>query len=456
MSQARIDYTPRDYQRPFLNYMLRNHRGGRAVWSCHRRAGKDLTAIAGTVALAMHKRVGGWWHVYPTYKQARRAIWDGFRADGKRILSLLFPNEIIKRKNEQEMTIELVSGSIWRLIGSDNIDSIVGAGPVGVIFSEFAICKPNAWEYVRPMLVETEGFAAFISTPRGKNHFWEQLEIAKKRPGWFWEVLPHWKTKVLPPDVVETEIASGMSRAKALQEYGCDFEVANEGSIWGEQAEALEKSGRVTEFEHRRDQVFTSWDLGRSDSTSIWFWRVSDDGLGLDIIDFFENHGKPLSFYFNVLEERGYSYQRHWLPHDAKQKTVASELSVRDQFNNEYPGAVSLGPSLSVQDGIQAARWLLQQPRLRIHSRCKVGFEAIKAYHRIYDEERKVYSDEPEHDWSSHAADSFRYLSCVSKYVLRLMKKEAPPPPPRVRAVHEFSLEELWDTAPRRVSGGRI
>lgn len=454
-TSVRIDFQPRPYQQRFLRYLLGHQRGGRAAWCVHRRGGKDLTAAHGTCA-AMHQRVGAYWHVFPKYSQARKAIWEGFRQDGKRIIDNVFPREIVKRRRDDEMTIEIHNGSIWRLIGSDNIDNIVGAGPVGVVFSEFALCKPNAWDYVRPMLVETDGFAAFISTPRGKNHFWEQLEIAKKHPGWFWEVLPHWKTGALPSDVIETEIASGMSRAKALQEYGCDFDVSNEGAIWGEQIEALDKTGRVAEFEHRRDQVFTSWDLGRSDSTSIWFWRVSEDGNGVDVIDFFESHGKPLSFYFNTIAERGYSYQRHWLPHDAKARTLASELSVFDQFVNEFPGGVAMGPSLSLQDGIQAARWLLQQPGLRIHSRCKAGLASLKAYHRIYNEERKVYSDEPEHDWSSHAADSWRYLACVSKFALRLMKKEAPPPPPRVRAVHEFTLDELWDCAPRHEGGGRI
>lgn len=457
MSTAvRIDFQPRPHQQRFLSYLLSHQRGGRAAWCVHRRGGKDLTAAHGTCA-AMHQRIGGYWHVFPMYAQARKAIWEGFRSDGKRIIDNVFPREIVKRRNEQEMSIETHNGSIWRLIGSDRIDSVVGSGPVGVVFSEFALCKPNSWEFVRPMLRESEGWAAFISTPRGRNHFKTIFDIAGREPGWWRELQTIHDTKTLPANTVEDEIRQGMPEALARQEYLCDWEAALVGSVWGDLVEAIEKAGQVQAFDHARDAVFTAWDLGLSDATAIWFWRVADDGSGIDVLDYYESHGKPLSHYFDVLEQRGYSYRRHWLPHDARAKTLASGVSILDQCVNHFgSSAVAIGPQLSKLDGIQAARWLLQQQGLRFHSRCAEGINVLRQYHYKYDEGRKTFSAEPEHDWSSHGADGWRYLACVAKVTKQLVEKRPEPPRSRIRAVHEFNLDELWETAPRRVSGGRI
>src|SRR5438445_551334 len=133
-------FTPRPYQRRYMAYF--DGGGKRAMWVVHRRGGKDLTAMHQTVK-EMHRRRGAYWHVYPSFSQARKAIWEGFTNDGQRIIDQVFPEEICKRKNEHEMFVELRCGSIWRLLGSDKIE-VVGAGPVGVVFSEYAVAKPKA------------------------------------------------------------------------------------------------------------------------------------------------------------------------------------------------------------------------------------------------------------------------------------------------------------------------
>jgi phage terminase large subunit len=105
------------------------------------------------------------------------------------------------------------------------------------------------------------------------------------------------------------------------------------------------------------------------------------------------------------------------LPHDAVARTLASQVSVLDQLADRFGrGAVAITPRLALLDGIQAGRWLLQQPQTRFHAeKCRAGLDAIRQYHYAYDDDNKMYDSKPEHDWSSHTADAFRYAAVVSK-----------------------------------------
>jgi hypothetical protein len=227
---------------------------------------------------------------------------------------------------------------------------------------------------------------------------------------------------------------------------------ADEGTIWGVQMALLEARGGICEFDHPLDGVFTTWDLGFTDSTAIWFWRIGAHGVP-DVIDHYEAHGEPLSHYFDELAKRGYQYVKHWLPHDARSKTLQTGASIINQFVARFGvGSVAIGPELSLMDGIQAGRWLLEQP-VRIHRRCEAGIEALKAYHNIWDENAKVFSRTPEHDWSSHTADAWRYLACVAKSSeLMTRKKEPTKTKPIGSLSNSFTLDELWKERER----GRI
>lgn len=453
-------FEPREYQEAPMRYM---DAGGKRVITCwHRRGGKDLTALHQTCKEA-HKRVGTYWHIFPTAEQGRKALWEGFTKDGKRIMEQVFPAAIRKSPraftSNGEMVVTLKCGSIWRLLGSDKME-VVGAGPVGVVFSEFALAKPSTWDLIRPMLRENDGWAWFPSTPRGKNHFHRLLEMARRDPSWFVDVKTLADTRAYDPErTVAEERGSGMPEELIQQEYFCDFNAANVGSFYGVLLTALDVRGGLAAFESSGEDVFTSWDLGRADDTAIWWWRIGPQGV--DVLDHYASHGDDLGHYFAVLDSRaarhGWRYRKHWLPHDARAKTLATRLSVQDQFLTRYgAAAVAIGPELSLKDGIAASRWLLQQP-LRIHSRCSSvatpkdcdGVEALRSYHREWDDERKCFRETPVHDWSSHTADAFRYLACVVKVSELLTRKEAPRvPQPVAPVVH--TLGEPWeDEGPR-------
>lgn len=451
------DFVPRPYQQRYMQFF--DNGGKRAIWIVHRRAGKDLTALHQLCKMA-HEQVGMYWHMLPSYRQARRVIWQGFRNDGKRFLDNAFPEAIVKSRNEQDMRLDLKCGSTVQIVGSDNYDSLVGSNPTGVVFSEFALNHPSAWEYLRPiMTANPNAWASFISTPRGLNHCWKQWNIAKADPAtWFAELQTIYDTQALPASIIEQEIAAGMPPAMVRQEYLCDWQAALVGSVWGDLLEDLGKRGGLDPFDPAKDEVFTAWDLGMADSTAIWFFRVGDQGV--EFIDHYEGHGKPLSHYADEIEKRGYKYTKHWLPHDAKARHLSTGTSVLEQLQFRFgPRMVAIGPRMALLDGIQAGRWLLQQPGTRFHPKaCATGIEALRTYHYEYDEETKVYSNKPAHDWSSHTADAFRYAAVVSK-VSGIYKErpEAKLVRPVALPIHQlYTLDELWDAQARRPRERRI
>lgn len=413
-------FAPRSYQLPLLKHLDAGGKRAFVVWP--RRHGKDLT-VAHYEAKASQERVGLYWHFFPTLEWGRRALWEAFTPDGRRTMEWVFPGfgdpggeGVVERKNDQQMFLELKNGSIWRVMGTDKIES-VGAGPIGVSWSEYALGKPKAWNLVRPMLRENGGWSVFITTPRGNNHAKKLYDDAKQR-GWYTDHKTVYQTGqrfysevkdglIGPDEMMQEERLSGMPEALIRQEYLCDWTAANVGAVFGDLVPAVE------EFDHPKDGVYTSWDLGVSDATAIWFWRLADGGV--DFIDHYEATGRDAAHFIAHLKTKPYEYLRHYLPHDARNRTWVTGVTAQDALESFYPSKVEVLPQDTLANGIQAGRWLLQC-KTRFHKRCEEGVEALKAYHYEWDEDRKVLARTPLHDWSSHTADAFRYAASVVKF----------------------------------------
>jgi phage terminase large subunit len=460
------DFDPRWYQLPFMEFFTADGSDGAgkaADWVMHRRGGKDLVGMH-TKCMLMHRRIGAYWHTFPTFEQGRKAIWEGFRSDGKRIIDNVFPAEVVRRRDNQQMVIELKCGSIYRVLGTDKIET-VGAGPVGVLHSEYSIAKPKAADLIAPMLRENRGWEAYVFTPRGNNHgkqLHDRLQAAAKRDPkrYFSALMTLFDTRAYDPDqTIAEERARGRPEALIRQEYLCDWTAANVGAVWGDLIEAIEKAGAVAEFDFDRARVFTVWDLGgagaHGDATCFWIFAVTDEGA--DVLDYYEAHGKPLSHYFDEVDRRcrsiGVRPVRHWLPHDARAKHLTG-VSVLEQCAEHWGlENVAIYPEDSLLNGIQAGRWLLQR-KVRFHPRCQEGVEALKAYHYAWDEDRKVFSNAPEHDWSSHPADGFRGLSLVARESERRTHVAKPEPKPKYVVPVRPTLDQIFESAPK--PSGRI
>jgi len=386
------------------------------VW--HRRAGKDSTSLNFT-AKEMFKRKGNYWHLFPKQTQARKAIWNGINSDGQSILDQVFPEPVRARTSSQEMMIELKNGSTWQLAGSDNYDSLVGANPVGVVFSEWSLCDPNAWAYIRPMLAENGGWAVFIYTPRGKNHGYTLYNMARKADEWFCQNLTVNDTKradgspVISPEAIETERAEGMEEALIQQEFFGSFEAQIPGAYFADQLQQAKDQNRVGRIPIEPSlQVHTAWDLGISDSMSIWFFQAM--GKEIRLVDYYESNGKGMEHYIQYLtqwaDRNGVIFGQHLAPHDIEVRELTSGRSRKDVARDMGITFRTVQRPRTKIEGIQAIRRMF--PRFWIDDeRAEQGYACIASYHREWDEKHQRFRDQPVHDWASHGADALQTLA---------------------------------------------
>lgn len=404
-------FRPRDYQLPLWNAFL-NEGKTRAVACWHRRAGKDLLALNMAVIKMLEEPGFLVWHVLPTGVQGRKAIWDGVTSEGRAFMDYI-PPELITRKREDYMQIKLANGSMYQVIGGDQSDRLVGANPRLVIFSEFALMNPTAWDLVRPILRENKGSAIFISTPRGYNTFYDLYKAAGEVDSWFREKLSIADTRredgtpLVTEEDVQEEIKLGMPPELAEQEFHVSFNAPLVGAYYGKQIEEADKDGRICPIPWRKDlPVHTAWDLGISDSMSIIFYQMA--GEWVHIIDYFAAHGYGLEYYSKELDKLPYVYKNHTAPHDIRVRelgTGVSRLEVARNLGIKF----QIAPKLSVEDGISASRMLIARCRFN-SDKCGEFIKALQHYRRNFDRKTKTWG-KPIHDWSSHPADAFRYLA---------------------------------------------
>lgn len=421
------NFTPRPYQLPVLCALDRGATRAVAVW--HRRSGKEKTFVNFTAKRAF-QRVGTYFYAFPTYTQGKRAIWDGRDRDGFPFLGH-FPREIVKAKHEQELKLTLVNDSVFQVVGTDNIDALMSTNPVGVVFAEYSLQDPRGWDYIRPILRENGGWAVFDYTPRGKNHGYTLYDMAMKLqadgdPDWFCQRLTVADTKVLSEADIDAERRQGMDEDLIQQEYYCSFEGARHGAIFGRQMSEAEAEGRICGVPWQPElPVDTWWDIGTGDATSIWF--TQNAGREVHVIDYYENAGTGVGIdhYVRHLQGLPYIWGEHTGPHDLRSASFAAG------GRSTYDIAASLGfrfrvlPRTDRQDGINAARAFLARCWFD-RAKTERGRMALMSYHRAWDEKRRIFSDEPYHDWASNAADAFRYLAVGHKPTQRQREREQP------------------------------
>lgn len=405
-------FQPRPYQYDLLRALDSGYKRAIAVY--HRRAGKDKTLLNITVKKAL-ERVGIYYYFFPEFSQGRRVIWDGIDGSGMRFREHI-PPSLIKRESAQEMQISLVNGSIIQIIGTDKFDKVRGSNPVGCVFSEYAFQNPAAWDVVRPILTENGGWAVFNSTPAGKNHFYDLYEMAKNNDEWFTQLvtvddsLDEEGNRYVPVSAVESERLAGMSEEMIQQEFYCDFNVNVQGYYYLDYLVEAEEEGRIGRVPYNPAlPVNTWWDIGWHDSTAIWFTQSTKRDVS--VIDFYQNDHKGLEFYAKYLQKLKYVYSQHNFPHDMVDVEYGTGRTRMEMAEELFRGTkIDRVDKLSIEDGINAVRMVLPQCSFD-KEKCDAGLKALYNYHREFDDKTKEYRNKPKHDWSSHAADAFRYFA---------------------------------------------
>ena len=393
-----IPYTPRT-----LQAKLHNELGRFNVVVCHRRFGKTVFAINQMIKSAIQdlqlgKKAPRYAYLAPLFKQAKTVAWDEL----KRLL-YDFPDV---KFNEAELRADFMGARI-QLYGADNPDTLRGIYLDGVILDEYAQMNPKMYsEVIRPALSDRKGWGIFIGTPKGKNEFYDIYHSAKEKKGWKRFLFKASDTGIL--DDEELEMAQqDMAETEYAQEYECSWSAALRGAYYARELELAYDEERIGKVPYDPSkQVVTAWDLGVSDSTSIWFAQY--DGKAINLIDYYENSGEGLPHYIDVLNQKGYNYGAHIAPHDIVVREFSTGKSRKDL-------AFSLGidfqvaPKLKVMDGIDTVRTTLNKCWFD-EDKCKKGLDALLQYRSSYDDKKKIWSQKPVHDWTSHASDSFRYL----------------------------------------------
>ena len=391
-----VQYKPRDVFKPFHNRTTRF-----AILAAHRRAGKTVATLNDLIKRTVTdgRPDGRYAYIAPFYQQAKQVAWDYAKK---------FAAPLTQSVSESELSINLVTGGRIRLYGADNPDALRGIYLDGVVLDEVADMRISVWpEVIRPALTDRQGWATWIGTPKGHDAFYEQLQRANYDPNWFSAVLKSSETGILDPDELKAAKAE-MTEAQFAQEFECSFEAAIVGAIYGDDMGKARDSGRVGKVPYDPTvPVETYWDLGVGDATSIWF--IQQVAQEVRVIDFYEASGAGLDHYAKILSERSYNYGRHVAPHDIAVRELGTGKS-------RLETALSLGikfeiaPKLSLEDGISAGKMLI--PRCWFDAeKCKPGIEALTHYRRDFDDKRKTFRPTPIHDWSSHAADAWRYCA---------------------------------------------
>ena len=434
-----IPYAPR---KVFLPFHERKQR-----WAClvaHRRAGKTVAAVNDLIRAAMFAKSPNPLYGYcaPYRSQAKSVAWDYLK---------YYATPVTRDVNESDLIVELVNGAKIRLFGADNADAMRGLGFDGIYMDEYGDFKPSVFgNVIRPALSDKQGWAVFGGTPKGKNAFWEIYETATRLPSeWFLLRLPASSSGLLPSGELSAARAQ-LAEDQYLQEYECSFEAAILGAFYGKEMREAQDQGRICHVPHDPNlPTYSSWDLGYRDDTAVWFYQI---GRGeIRVIDFYAVSGADIHDIADVVLGKGYRYTKHYLPHDARAKSLQTGKSIVEQLAVHLDVAkLAVVPDIGVQSGIQAVRMTL--PRIWFDAeKCRDGIEALRQYQREYDEDKKAYRQSPRHDWTSHPADAFRMLA-VSWQETADKTPALEPKPLMVGPQNTVTLNDMWAVHDRTTS----
>ena len=438
--QLPCNFNPRSYQLPVMSAFEAGCRRAALVW--HRRAGKDKVGLAVT-SKELWQSPGVYWHLFPLLNQGRKILWDGRGRDGKPFLDA-FPQEMRRRTLDQEMKIDFTNGSLWQVVGVDNVDALVGANPRGIVFSEWSLMDPIVWKLLEPILLENGGWAMFIYTPRGKNHGHTTFRQASRSPDWFCSLKTIRDTfRDSPgesggPVIAESDIdkirregdedGNVSDEDTIQQEYYCSFSGNLQGAIYGTQMSMADREGRICRVPWEpRFPVQTAWDLGLSDAMIVGCFQII--GREWRWINYYENKkmGNKVSKEgyepgmlgaIKWLKEQPYAFDRHYAPHDAATGEITTGKT-RQEFARNHGIELSIVKKFSPEDGIDAVR--RQYSNMVFDERnCDPLVNAARSYRYEWDEKKQSFSRKPFHDWASHGCDMMR--CAVMGYIPPLAK----------------------------------
>lgn len=371
----------------------------------HRRAGKTVACVMEllTRALATPKKAARYAYIAPYREQAKTVAWAYLKQYAQNVVK-----DPLTDMRESDLEVRLYNGSTIRLFGADNPNALRGMYLDGVVMDEYADMRPALWgEVIRPTLSDRKGWAVFIGTPKGRNVFYDIYQQSLTDHDWFSLTLKASETGLLAPEELR-DARKTMTANQYEQEYECSFDAAILGAVYAKELIIARSKDRVRKVPYDAGHmVNTAWDIGRRDSTAIWFYQVVQGEVRF--IDYFEDNMETATYYASILKGRGYNYDTVYLPHDADKGEAATGVTFAEVMRKQG-FKVEVLKLISLEDGINAARMLF--PRCVFdETNCQPGLEALQNYRWGYNARMDELKNQPVHDWSSHGSDAFRYAA---------------------------------------------
>jgi hypothetical protein len=267
------------------------------------------------------------------------------------------------------------------------------------------------------MLAENNGFAIFISTPRGRNHFHRLYDLNHDSPNWFCEIRDITRTyredgsPIITDEVLEEERRSGMEESKLRQEYYCSWEGGLEGAYFTDEVADI-RDNRLGHYANDDSLAMTAWDIGVRDKTAIGLFKRHPETGQPILMDAYEDRNKGLRHYIGRVQrwQHDYLFSYHVGPHDLHKTEFTNNMRIVDRAG-EMGINFDVLPRGDRASEIDQLRAFLRVLHVNKNDNTLHVLDMLQSYRREFDAKNQVFKDKPLHDFSSDSADMMRYAA---------------------------------------------
>jgi len=390
-----------------------------------RRAGKEVV----TWNILIHAAIadpGMYIMTYPTNVRARKILWQGsalVNGISKKFLDMI-PRKLIKKKNDADMTIELVNGSIIWLVGCDiDPEKLRGTNPRGIVYCELAFSDPRVLHVMLPVLRQNGGWLIGQSTFDGMNHFYRMIEANKNDPLWYCKVesirslLDENGNPYISDEDVEEDRRAGMPEYLIQQEYYGNVQVNEETKYFAIAINKIYETNRIIpELILPNKKVYSFFDIGVNDCCAITLaqFEMKEGKMWPYVIGYMENNNRDLNFYVSEINRFCNRYNltldTHFFPHDGKNRNFNDGLKTTVIYLQEMgEKGIAVERPASQKVAIEGIRQKLFMTKFNKENTGRL-IDCLSNYEKEFDEKMGRFKDAPVHDWSSHGVKSYQTM----------------------------------------------
>ncbi len=426
------NYTEYKWQIPIIQAFFDN----KEIWmNIHRRGGKDLLCFCRFLLPEALKRPGTYHYIWPTLKQGRDAIWEGKDEEGRDFLKYYVPQDMIIRKDNQDMKLNVYSvggTSQIQIFGTNKqqYEALRGKPGNGAVYAEYSRQDPRGRDVVSPMMRKTDGFEVYNSTPNGNNHFKSGYYTAKSNPKNSYHItatvedtFDHNGNRLVTEEAIQRERDNNRTEDYINQEYYCSFNQGIEGTYLGKQMQIATNEGRMLGLAYDETiPINTAWDLGVGDFMAIIFYQMI--GNWVHVLDYVEATGYSFVYYAQKLKEKhddfGFYYGTHYAPFDIKDREMGSldHKEVRALSRQEKAEKIGIifeeVEKTGFDNSVDNARAIMR--------RCKFNTDSdgvlllishLEQWGKKWNDINQEYGDYEDNNVHKHGGAAFRYMSTI-------------------------------------------